>query len=806
MLRSLYSGVSGLQQHQKSMDVVGNNIANVNTVGFKGSRVVFEDLMSQTLSVAKAPGDGIGGINAKQIGLGTKLGAIDVNFNQGTLQTTGVNTDLAIQGDGFFVVKSSATEQAYYTRAGNFTFDKSGYLVTPTGLIVQGWMRDLTTNTLSSNGPASDIRIDESYKVIEPRATTEVQIAGNLSTEASPTILKFQTILASLDDADTNLNSVFGYGGQKLDMLSGESIRIKADANLNTQVANLYNENDQNLGMENSSIQIFVGNTSATVNVSASDTLNDVIVNINSALSTLGTTLTLSLPADGQLQIQNGAISTSISFAGNSRFINYLAEIDGTYNASDIKKTTTKLIAENELVYGEDINDINEMIDSINNFIQNNISSGFTSSFDSTNGQILYDNSGGSSDINGFTIEKSFSSDIFSRTFDTFDALSAGSSTNSETIFRYAKESDSLTNLYTANGESLNITTVPVEVSAVVGGESTLSQTVAATDTLQDIMAVIENEVLGFRDESANLDFVSLENGAIIVKGEKGIPNSIDNLIIRNGDNTLFNNYMQFSNVQDAEGGQLITSQTVYDSQGNEHVVNYEFNLYDESKNIWKLSVQPASSDESVVLKNGQDVLDNIYIQFNEDGSFDKYLSIDLSGNESVITNAVFDLVHNTGADTISDISIKLGTTDNFDGLTLTSRPTTITQLDQDGYKQGTLEGISINRSGEILGTYDNGQVIEVGLVGIARFNNNEGLLKMGDSLFAETVNSGTAVIGEAGLGGRGIIEAGALENSNVDLAQEFVTMITTQRGYQANSRVITTSDEMLQELMNLKR
>ncbi|MBC7196510.1 MAG: flagellar hook-basal body complex protein, partial [Deferribacterales bacterium] len=187
MLRSLYAGVTGLQQHQKSMDVVGNNIANVNTVGYKGSRVVFSDLMSQTLSVAKAPGDGTGGVNAKQIGLGSKLGAIDVNFNQGTLQTTGVTTDLALQGDGFFVVKSSNTEQAYYTRAGNFTFDKSGYLVTPSGLIVQGWLRDLENNTLSANGPASDIRIDESYKVIEPRATTEVKIAGNISTEASPT-------------------------------------------------------------------------------------------------------------------------------------------------------------------------------------------------------------------------------------------------------------------------------------------------------------------------------------------------------------------------------------------------------------------------------------------------------------------------------------------------------------------------------------------------------------------------------------------------------------------------------------------
>ncbi|UOD33805.1 flagellar hook-basal body complex protein [Deferribacteraceae bacterium V6Fe1] len=802
MLRSLYAGVTGLQQHQKSMDVVGNNIANVNTVGYKGSRVVFSDLMSQTLSVAKAPGDGTGGVNAKQIGLGSKLGAIDVNFNQGTLQTTGVTTDLALQGDGFFVVKSSNTEQAYYTRAGNFTFDKNGYLVTPSGLIVQGWMRDLETNTLSANGPAGDIRIDEGYKVIEPRATTEVKVAGNLSTEASPTILSYQTLLSSLDDADTDLSNTFGYGGERFSMLTGETIRIKADANLNTQVSNLYNEIDQDLGLAGSTIQIFANGSSGSVNIASTDTLSDVITKINNEFSTLSASLTLGLSSNGILQLSG---TGTVSFAGGTRFINYLSEIDGTLN-SETKLANTKLIAEKELVYGEDIKEIGQMIDEINALIQNNISSGFQATFDSTTGKISYDNTGGSDGITGFTIEKSFSSDVFSKTFDTFDRLTTGANTTSETVFRYAKDTDTLDTLYSETGEYLNISTFPLEVSAVVGGVDVAAQTVQTTDTLQDLMAVIENEVLGFRDDTTGLDFVSLENGVITVKGEKGIPNSIDNLVIKNGDNTTFNNYMQYSIVQNADGGQLITSQSIYDSQGNEHIINYQFDLYDESRNIWKLSVVPAVSDENVVLKNGQNVLDNLYLQFNPDGSFNKYMSIDLAGNETVITNAVFDLVHNTGAYTVSDVNIRLGTTDNFDGLTLTSRPTTITQLEQDGYKQGTLEGLSINRSGEILGTYDNGEVIEIGIVGIARFNNNEGLLKMGDSLFAETVNSGTAVMGKAGLGGRGVVEAGALENSNVDLAQEFVTMITTQRGYQANSRVITTSDEMLQELMSLKR
>lgn len=803
MLRSLYSGVTGLQQHQKSMDVVGNNIANVNTVGYKGSRVVFSDLMSQTLSPAKAPGDGIGGLNAKQIGLGTKLGAVDVNFNQGTLQTTGVSTDLAIQGDGFFAVKSSNTEQTYYTRAGNFTFDKSGYLVTPTGLIVQGWLRDLENDVLSSNGPSGDIRIEQSYKVIQPKATTMVQVAGNLSTVASPTILQFQTLLTPLDDVDEDLSNVFGYGGENLKMLNGETIRIKADANGNTLVSNLYNEIDQNLGLEGASIQIIVNGNPNSITITAGSTLNVVVNNINNVLNPQG--LFMNIISNGKLTISG---SGTVSFSGGTKFINYLSEIDGTFN-NEVKTTNSNLKVERELIYGEDIREIQEMVDEITNLIQNNVSSGFQASFDTTQGYISYSNTAGGtypSNITGFMIEKSFNNDTFIKTFDTFDTLSITANTTSNIVFRYSEIQDTLNELYSRTGQYLNITSFPIDVSATVGGEDTATQSVLQTGTVEDLMKTIENVVLGFRDDTASLDFVSIENGVIVVRGEKGLANSIDNLIIKNGNNTIFNNYMQYPIVQNAEGGRLITSQSIYDSQGNEHIVNYQFDLYDESRNIWKLSITPSANDETVALQNGQFLVDNLYLKFGEDGSFDRFLTISPQGQETTVTTPSFTLTHNFGASEISDVKIMFGTTDNFDGLTLTSRPTTITQLEQDGYKQGTLEGISINRSGEIIGTYDNGRVIEIGIVGIARFSNNEGLIKMGDSLFAETINSGTAVMGKAGLGGRGVIEAGALENSNVDLAQEFVTMITTQRGYQANSRVITTSDEMLQELMNLKR
>ncbi|NNM55268.1 MAG: flagellar hook protein FlgE [Spirochaetales bacterium] len=139
MMRSLYSGVSGLENHQTRMDVIGNNIANVNTTGFKKGRVTFQDMISQTVEGAARPNDAVGGVNPQQVGLGMNVAAIDTVMTQGSLQTTGVNTDLALEGNGFFVLKDG--DKTYYTRAGSFGIDSNGTLVNPAnGLRVQGWM------------------------------------------------------------------------------------------------------------------------------------------------------------------------------------------------------------------------------------------------------------------------------------------------------------------------------------------------------------------------------------------------------------------------------------------------------------------------------------------------------------------------------------------------------------------------------------------------------------------------------------------------------------------------------------------
>ncbi len=178
MMRSLYSGVSGLQNHQIRMDVIGNNISNVNTIGYKKARVTFQDIFSQYLDSPSQPNEKRGGINPKQVGLGVTVASIDNVFTEGSPQTTGIKTDLAINGNGFFVLRNGSEE--LYTRAGAFDVDSEGWLVNPAnGMRVQGWNRDLDSE-INATGPVEDIRIPLSVK--DPaKATTEVRMRSNLN-------------------------------------------------------------------------------------------------------------------------------------------------------------------------------------------------------------------------------------------------------------------------------------------------------------------------------------------------------------------------------------------------------------------------------------------------------------------------------------------------------------------------------------------------------------------------------------------------------------------------------------------------
>ena len=181
MLRSLFSGISGLRAHQTMLDVTGNNIANVNTTGFKASQSQFQDTLSQVLTNAGGGQDGVGGTNPAQVGLGVRVAGITTNFQQGAAQLTNRSTDMMISGDGFFVVRKGSEQ--FYSRAGAFDFDANGQLVTPDGGLVQGWAA-AADGSIDVNGQLADLRLPIAT-LMGAAGTTTASFEGNLPSDAA---------------------------------------------------------------------------------------------------------------------------------------------------------------------------------------------------------------------------------------------------------------------------------------------------------------------------------------------------------------------------------------------------------------------------------------------------------------------------------------------------------------------------------------------------------------------------------------------------------------------------------------------
>ncbi|GAA1794748.1 flagellar hook protein FlgE [Planosporangium flavigriseum] len=200
MLRSLFSGISGLRVHQTMMDVTGNNISNVNTAGFKTSQSVFEDTLSQMLKAAGAPQNGAGGTNPAQVGLGVRLAGINTNFTQGGTQNTGRTTDLMINGDGFFVVRNGG--EAMYTRSGAFNFDATGILAGPGGAVVQGWMAD-PTGAINTNAAVGDVKLAVGT-LLAPTNTDNMTLGGNLPADSTTAGTTPITMSETVYDAQGN--------------------------------------------------------------------------------------------------------------------------------------------------------------------------------------------------------------------------------------------------------------------------------------------------------------------------------------------------------------------------------------------------------------------------------------------------------------------------------------------------------------------------------------------------------------------------------------------------------------------------
>jgi flagellar hook protein FlgE len=649
MLRALFSGVSGLTNHLVKMDVIGNNIANVNTYGFKSARVTFAEALTQREGNALAPQGNNGGKNPMEIGLGSKISSIDNNFAQGNLLSTEITTDLAIQGEGFFVLSDGVNR--YYTRAGGFQVDADGKLVAQGGLLhLQGRLADANGNIMSGS-EITDLVIPFGEK--EPaKATTNVQYFCNLSADSDAA----QEIWTAQEAFSTNAKVAGGTAVTfPLTITTGGNDTFTIDLN------------------GNSATVAIAQNTYASI--------SDFISAINTAIG--GTALA------GQV----------------------VAEEDPT-TAGAVRFKTTAFGSGNNLTLTEG------------------------------NGALA---------IMGITSGSSGDS-----------TLTAGTMLN-----------------------DLNVTNSPlvagthyITISGTNPDGSEVNRTYNYVDgaTVQDLLTEINS---AFAGTTASLN----SSGKIVMTDNVAGSSATTINLNTNADMTL----PAFDNtIAGKDYGTHTASINVYDSLGKTHLLEVEFTKTADS-NTWTWE---ATIDGGQITPSGGG---SGAIVFNSDGSLASFTGGPIAFSPG-------------GGSAPMSVDLNPGNPGSFSGITQFNSPSTTIAIDQDGYTMGNLENIAIAEDGKISGSFTNGVIRTMGQVALADFTNPGGLTKAGNNTFTESANSGDAVIGNAGVNFNSTINSGYLEMSNVDLTAEFTDLIVAQRGFQANARVIQTSDMILAEVNGLKR
>jgi flagellar hook-basal body protein len=442
--------------------------------------------------------------------------------------------------------------------------------------------------------------------------------------------------------------------------------------------------------------------------------------------------------------------------------------------------------------------------DPLNGVVLSNGNKRYINEVAGTSGRVLTDfsvrkaSSGGSFDENILSQQNS--------------VITAGHSTSSQKFLTLATEDTMLLNLFTNIGEACGFVegSSIINFNATIGGEA-LTQSnafsVAVNSTVGNMMTALE-EYLGLGNSFNQMKNVVLQNGIMTVYGENGEANNIDALKLSaypDSKMSAFNNNIGLPEVSSvtASGGRFVSDMVIYDQQGNEHLVKFDYSAYNHERNEWRLRI--SSSEINTKVEFDGATTNEIIIRFNPDGTPSHFYD-PFTTPITLLPNPTISFDPGNGTNRLSNIQLFLGTPGKNDGLTLSRANTSINTQEQDGYPLGALDQKFFNEQGEIIGYYTNGQVRNIGQIALATFQNERGLLKVGNTMFQETSNSGSAAVGTPLSGFRGQIASNSLEQSNVDLSTEFVSMIVTQRGFQANSRVVTTSDEMIQELLNLKR
>ncbi|EGK4414292.1 flagellar hook protein FlgE [Campylobacter coli] len=847
MMRSLWSGVSGLQAHQVAMDVEGNNISNVNTTGFKYSRADFGTMFSQTVKIATAPTDGRGGSNPLQIGLGVSVSSTTRIHSQGSVQTTDKNTDVAINGDGFFMVSDDGGLTNYLTRSGDFKLDAYGNFVNNAGFVVQGWNINWDDQTIDSSRTPQNIFIDPGMHIPAAKST-EVAIKANLNSglnigTSSRNLYALDSVHGwntktqrAEDENDTgttqfyttsknavevtekgvDAGSLFNANGQGLNLREGQGIWVSyADAKFTTDKPANVNVFDPN-NHTNQNGSIFWGDKDNTVNLDI--TLNGVNIqnaNIRSLDEAIAYINTFTAPTD----TRDGTGVKAVKKADGSgiEFVNDNA--DGTTdNMKNINLTVNQAntAGERHTITWNAGN---------NNFTAASAKNGANSVWIPTAANV----NGNAESIQIITAHKYvYSSNPVDigpmHNPDGGPQFQPGVGNNAPTdpaslnywnaIQGSLKNSDARTFRTTEDLREL----LQRDARYGVDYDGDGSKTYDADDINQAVKVVV-TENGNFAISNAN------ETSTIPANAGAGAGNT---QVTTNPKNMSFN-ITAYSNKQGTVstndafakifkafdgvltvGGQIKESEQlklsafsagleIYDSLGSKHTLEVQFvkqSTTQDGGNEWQMIIRVPEPAEINTTGEGPTNIIVGTARFNNDGSLANY------------TPKTINFSPNNGAAPNQQIKLSFGTSGSNDGLVSSNSASTLTGQATDGYTSGNLkpDAIRVDDKGNILGEFTNGKTFAVAKIAMASVANNSGLEEIGGNLFKVTANSGAIVVGEAGTGGRGEMKTSALEMSNVDLSRSLTELIIIQRGYQANSKTISTSDQMLQTLIQLKQ
>lgn len=683
MMRSLWSGVSGLQSHQVAMDVEGNNIANVNTVGFKYSRTNFADLLSQTSKIATAPADPLGGKNSLQIGMGSTVSSVTHIFSQGSSQNTDKTTDMAIQGDGFFVVSGDGSVTNKFTRAGDFTFDAKGNFVDNNGYIAQGWLRDPVTKKIDATAPARNIVIDPGMTMpAEP--SKQIQLKANLT---SGTITNEMDVTYALDSSaglaasekTEDLGVLFNAQGKAFALQPGQGIWSSFSNATTTSGVVATDAQTLNIVLNGVSIGGSVGSAGSSAAQNAADIAN--LINSKTA--------------------QTG-VSAAATSAGTVVLTN--TNLNSIQTATDEGKNIAMTLAAGD-------------------------TSGLAAATSVTAFKYTY--------TTGTSVANA--APTYGGTFKTTEDLRSILQTQAQSISAGAAVTVDSQGRYTVtntSGGTLSIAITGI-ANTTVSESPLFSQTFAAMNgTLPTGTASKTAQAMNAATHASSID--------------------------------------------------------IFDSLGSKHTMSFTFRKTSSNQWSWTATV-PQPGNIGGIAPNT-----NVYtggtVTFNSDGS--------LVG----INPQSLNYTAGNGSKANQQVNLAFGTPNTFDGLTSFDAKSATSLISQDGYTGGDLQGVRIDQTGTLMGSFTNGRSFGLAQVAMARFANNEGLIADGGNIFLQSANSGSPTIGAADSGGRGFIQSQALEMSNVDLSRSLTELIVIQRGYQANSKTITTSDQLLTTLLGLKQ